>query len=76
MNCAEIEVQSAKFSAGDEIIVCSNIATNAEEETLTLTFSKPLPVGAGQVDLNFTGILNDKLRGFYRSSYTGLLLKY
>lgn len=71
MNSAEIEVQSASFSAGGTTVSSSNIQTNSEEETLTVTFPESLPLGAGQIHLNFTGILNDKLRGFYRSCYTG-----
>ena len=71
MNSAEIEVQSASFSCGGTTVGSSDIKTNAEDETLTVTFPDSLPVGSGQIHLNFTGILNDKLRGFYRSCYTG-----
>jgi aminopeptidase N len=46
-----------------------------EAQTVTLTFAKPLPVGAGAsagatLRLAFTGTLNDKMAGFYRSAYT------
>ena len=71
MNSAEIEVQSASFKVGDATVSSSDIKTNAEDETLTITFPEALPLGQGKLNLDFTGILNDKLRGFYRSSYTG-----
>jgi puromycin-sensitive aminopeptidase len=41
-----------------------------EQETANLLFSKPLPVSSNAVlDMEFTGELNDKMKGFYRSKY-------
>ena len=71
MNSAEIAVQSAKFVSGSATFESTAIQTNDEDETIILSFAENLPLGKGQVLLNFTGILNDKLRGFYRSCYTG-----
>jgi puromycin-sensitive aminopeptidase len=39
------------------------------DERYRLTFPAPIPAGAWRLRLAFTGILNDKLRGFYRSTY-------
>ncbi|MDO8573580.1 MAG: M1 family metallopeptidase [Candidatus Daviesbacteria bacterium] len=47
----------------------SKISYNKKEETVTLTFPKTLPKGKNELKLNFKGILNDKMRGFYRSKY-------
>ncbi len=38
-------------------------------ETATFTFDEPLPAGPAVVEIAFTGILNDQLVGFYRSTY-------
>jgi len=38
-------------------------------ETATFIFGKKLPKGKGELKLKFKGILNDKMRGFYRSQY-------
>ena len=32
-------------------------------------FPSDLPVGNGSIHLDFTGELNDKMKGFYRSKY-------
>lgn len=40
-----------------------------ENEYLVVEFDKRLVQGAHTIHLEFTGILNDELRGFYRSSY-------
>ena len=45
-----------------------------EAQTVTLTFAKALPVGAGArgatLRMAFDGTLNDKMAGFYRSAYS------
>jgi len=70
MNSAEIEVKSATFISSGKTMTSTAITTCDEDETLTVSFDSDMPLGTGQVKLDFTGILNDKLRGFYRSSYT------
>lgn len=42
-------------------------ATNDETGIATLTFPRPLSAGPARLKIVFTGILNDKLRGFYLS---------
>jgi hypothetical protein len=37
-----------------------------EDEILVIGFEKELPVGEGVLTMNFTGTLNDQMRGFYR----------
>ena len=49
----------------------SSITYSKDDETVTLTFDEPLPVSPdASLSLNFTGELNDKMKGFYRSRYT------
>src|SRR5689334_9381645 len=48
----------------------AKVTYNKKAETATLTFPKSLPQGEQKINLKFTGILNDKLRGFYKSRYT------
>src|SRR3989338_2465457 len=45
------------------------ISYDKKSETVTFYLSKQLPKGKAKLKLNFTGILNDKMRGFYRSRY-------
>lgn len=49
----------------------STISYDKEEETVTISFPSALPLGNGQLTMDFTGELNDKMKGFYRSKYTG-----
>ena len=54
---ADIDGQQASFSLNDEL------------ERLTLETESPIGVGSHIVEISFTGAINDKLRGFYRSTY-------
>ncbi|CAG8492685.1 19743_t:CDS:10, partial [Racocetra fulgida] len=46
------------------------ISHDTHKQTVTLTFPEKLHAGAkAALHLEFTGILNDKMNGFYRSSY-------
>src|SRR5262249_29566765 len=44
-------------------------ATDEAAERSRLHFARPLEAGAWRLRLRFRGTLNDKLRGFYRSTY-------
>lgn len=65
LNCADIKVLGAKF--GD---AAAELSYNEEDEKLTLAFPTKIPVGTGTLSMSFTGELNDKMKGFYRSKYT------
>jgi len=69
LNCAEIEISSAKYVQGDQDAA---VSFDSDAETVTLEFPSELPSGSGEVVLaiHYTGILNDQMRGFYSSKYT------
>ncbi|KAK7501330.1 hypothetical protein BaRGS_00007455 [Batillaria attramentaria] len=70
LNSSDIVVQEATFSGSGASEVKGEISYDKEEELLTLTFPSDLQPGAGVLQLKFTGELNDKMKGFYRSKYT------
>lgn len=46
-----------------------DITFSPDQETVTLKFDNNLDLGDGQLSLEFSGELNDKMKGFYRSKY-------
>lgn len=68
LHSAELEILSVEFIQGKTHSEGS-VSYNDREELATLTFSQKIPKGKGMLRLSFTGILNDKMRGFYRSRY-------
>ncbi|MEY4361060.1 MAG: hypothetical protein RL391_366 [Actinomycetota bacterium] len=64
LNTAELEIQSVHVDGQP-----ATFATDAESERLIIGLIEELPAGRAMIDVSFDGVLNDKLRGFYRSTY-------
>ncbi len=69
LNAIELTVDEAWVAVGDENHDAT-VTLDADTERATLSLASPLPTGPALVHLRFAGILNDKLRGFYRSTFT------
>ena len=76
LNCAEIEIHTATVgwtdTNGEQEQAANSIAYDADAETVTISIPGTLSdglVGNQHLRMSFTGELNDKLRGFYRSQY-------
>lgn len=69
LHCAEVRIQQAEFIHKTKEVLAGYISYNINAETVTFTFPKKIAKGKGELRLKFNGILNDKMRGFYRSSY-------
>lgn len=52
-----------------EALEPKKISFDEKKETVTFDFGRPLKKGAATLMIDFTGELNDKLHGFYRTSY-------
>ncbi len=68
LHSKEIEIDTADVLIGKEKIF-AKISYDEKSETATFLFPKIIPTGKIKLSLVFKGILNDKMRGFYRSSY-------
>ncbi|KAL6900781.1 hypothetical protein ACP4OV_005457 [Aristida adscensionis] len=67
LNAAELAVDRASIRFQDR--APSEVVQFEEDEILVLGFDRDLPVGEGVLTMDFTGTLNDQMRGFYRSKY-------
>ena len=71
LNSAELEIHYGRITLeSGSSYRATGISFDKERETATISFDSPIPAGTAQLGVDFTGELNDKLRGFYRSSYT------
>ena len=70
LNAAELTFADVSISAGGRTQSAS-VRLDDAAETATLTVPLPIPAGAATIEIAFTGVLNDKLRGFYRSRANG-----
>lgn len=69
LHSADLEIDSAELLHKSKDVWAGKIAYNEKAETVTLAFPKTIEEGKGILKIIFRGILNDKMRGFYRSKY-------
>ena len=70
LNALEIDFHDVTVTAGGQTQT-AKVSTDEKNEMATFTVDKQLPAGAATVHIKYTGHLNDKLRGFYLSTYKG-----
>ncbi len=68
-NAAELEIMEATIEKEGSFSHRGTIELNEATERCRLTFSNTLTPGTWKLRLSLKGKLNDKLRGFYRSTY-------
>ena len=69
LNAAELDINRVSLVRNGAAIQAHSIALDADSETAILDFGKTLSPGNAQLEMEFTGVLNDRLVGFYRSEY-------
>jgi len=67
MNCAELKIKSCQVKFAGKLIE-STPKINEKKEELQIKLGTKIK-GKGTIHLEFQGILNDRLLGFYRSQY-------
>ena len=63
LNAAELTIRSATIDGAP-----ATVSLDPEVEQVTLTTTAPIGPGPARIELAFDGVLNDRLRGFYRST--------
>src|ERR1700741_2030980 len=70
LNAAEIQFGTVTIAAAGRTQT-ARVTLDEKNEMATLTVAQTLPKGAATIQITYTGILNDKLRGFYLSKANG-----
>ena len=69
LNAADLKIPAATLMQGGRSARAASITLDDDSQTVSLAFAEPVQPGQAQLDLRFTGELNDRLHGFYRSQY-------
>lgn len=69
LNSAEIEFKEVWIGSAD-FKQAAAVTTDDKNEMATFTVPTAVPAGPAEIHVRFSGILNDKLRGFYLSQTT------
>ncbi len=73
LNAADLQVDRAAVEVGSRPLEVADVSVDEPAEQVTVRLAEPLSGGEDlRVELGFTGILNDQLRGFYRSTFTSV----
>lgn len=70
LHSVDLKILSVEWVHSGKENWVGKISYDKKAETATFKFPKSLEKGKGELRLKFKGILNDKMRGFYRSKYT------
>ncbi len=65
-------IHNATITNSDGSLFHGSVSTNEDLERATITVPGKIGKGRWQLKLTFDGVLNDKLKGFYRSTVKGL----
>jgi len=71
LNAAELGIQSVSLKDASGQQHGASVALDHDNEQARFSFPSELPPGRSELAIKFTGVLNDKLHGFYRSTYKG-----
>ncbi len=69
LHSKDIKIETVEIQCGREVQFAQKISYSIDTETVTFTFRQPIKKGRAKLFLIFNGIINDNLRGFYRSRY-------
>jgi puromycin-sensitive aminopeptidase len=70
VNAKELEMLEIVVKDSKEKWFNGSVVCDSETELATITFPETLAPGHWQLSANFKGVHNDKLKGFYRSTWT------
>lgn len=71
LNAADLSFQTVSMRRPDAAVLHGSAQLDHENEQAVLSFSETLAPGQYVLEIQFSGVLNDKLHGFYRSVYKG-----
>ena len=70
LNAIELDIHEAWLVLGAGHRVEAEVEYDVKAQRAVLALAEEVPAGRAELHSRFSGILNDQLRGFYRSSFT------
>jgi puromycin-sensitive aminopeptidase len=68
-NTIELQIDNARLDTDSGLSQIAGVTLDEKTERCRLGFSQQVPRGNARLRIHFRGTLNDRLRGFYRSTY-------
>ena len=70
LHAIELDLGAASVTGAGTTLRSLAPTLDEQYETATFSFDEPLSQGPATIEIAFTGVLNDQLHGFYRSTFT------
>lgn len=70
LNSIDLVIHESSFTTfNNHKVVPSEVVVDNDGETIVLVFDGSLSVGDGVLEINFAGVLNEHMKGFYKGTY-------
>ncbi|KAK1434223.1 hypothetical protein QVD17_11142 [Tagetes erecta] len=70
LNSIDLVIHEAFFTdSNNHKVVPTEVVVENEAEMLVLVFNESLSLGDGVLEINFTGLLNEHMKGFYKGTF-------
>jgi len=69
LHSKNLDIETVKYSDKQSEQFATKITYDVKKETATFYFKNKIKKGQGNLSIVFSGIINDSLRGFYKSKY-------
>lgn len=69
LHSKDIKIEKVEYKSGKYKQPSTKINYDTKKETVTFYFKNKIKKGNGELYIVFSGIINDRLRGFYKSKY-------
>jgi puromycin-sensitive aminopeptidase len=70
LHCKDIHIDTVEITQNKKSCFALKISYNSKAETATFVFGQPIQKGKASLSIVFDGVINETLRGFYKSTYT------
>jgi len=67
LNSAELQLERLQLTCAGDVVETAGVSHDAATERATLRLEAPAAPGAYRLEIDYTGTINDQLRGLYRS---------
>jgi puromycin-sensitive aminopeptidase len=69
LHSKDLDIETVKYTYNKKEYYAVKISYDVKMETVTFIFKNKIPKSRGKLSIVFSGIINDNLRGFYKSKY-------
>lgn len=73
LHCVDLTLSDVSLccDGGERCVLASSVVLEAKSQTAIITLAEEVPAGEAELHISFAAPIDTKMRGLYRSKYTG-----